>query len=221
MGIVMVLIVAALVSPTLDVESSINETKRIYTVVIDAGHGGIDCGKVGLNDALEKDINLQMALQLKGYLEASDVNVILTRDGDYGHYSETDSNKKKADMAARNAIVAESHADVLISIHQNSYHLESVTGPQVFYYTSSSEGKVLAQIIQKQFTGVVGEDNNRIAKANNSYYLLRNINCTSVIVECGFLSNYEEAVKLSNTEYQKQMTWAIHNGIMIYLNTLD
>lgn len=188
-------------------------------VVIDAGHGGNDPGKVGVDGSLEKDINLQIANRLKAYLEASDVEVVLTRDNDTGLYSEKDSRKKMADMKKRCEIMEESKPALVVSIHQNSYHQEGVSGAQVFYYKSSEKGKKLAELIQKRFDYVMGEDNRRVAKANGNYYLLLHVKAPIVIVECGFLSNWKEAAKLVSDEYQDKVAWTIHMGIMEYLNS--
>lgn len=102
--------------------------KETPVVVVDAGHGGTDPGKVGVDGSLEKDINLAVAERLKTYLEQDDVKVIMTRETDTGLYSETDSRKKMADMKKRCEIIEESGADLVVSIHQNSYHEESVSG---------------------------------------------------------------------------------------------
>ena len=119
------------------------EKNKGYVVVIDPGHGGKDPGKVGVTGVLEKEINLQIAKKLKLLLEAEDVTVVLTRDSDAGLYQESDRNKKVADMRARCALITEVQPDVVISIHQNSYHEESVKGAQCFYHTSSKEAKEL------------------------------------------------------------------------------
>lgn len=187
-------------------------------VVIDSGHGGNDPGKVGINGALEKDINLQIALRLKKYLEASDVRVVMTRDSDIGLYSSQDSNKKMADMQARCRLINETGPALVVSIHQNSYHEESVHGGQVFYYKGSSNGKYLAETLQKRFDFVLGQDNRRLAKANNTYYLLLHVKQPIVIVECGFLSNAREADLLITEAYQDRLAWTLHMGIMNYLN---
>ena len=188
-------------------------------VVIDVGQGGSDPGKIGVDGSLEKDINLQIALQIREYLEQSDVTVVMTREGDIGLYSEGDGSKKMSDMRRRCEIVEENDAELVVSIHQNSYHEEYVSGGQVFYYTDSGEGKRLAEILQKRFTYVLGTDNRRLAKPNGSYYLLRNVKCPIVIVECGFLSNWREAALLQQEDYQDRMAWTIHMGVMEYLNT--
>lgn len=188
-------------------------------VVIDSGHGGNDPGKIGVDGSLEKDINLQIAKKLKAYLEASDVKVVMTREDDRGLYQESDRNKKMADMKNRCALITETAPDLIVSIHQNSYHEESVYGGQVFYYKSSEKGKRLAELIQKRFDYVLGEKNRRLAKPNGNYYLLLHAKEPIVIVECGFLSNWNEAAALKTDEYQERMAWTIHMGIMEYLNT--
>ena len=192
--------------------------KETPVVVVDAGHGGTDPGKVGVDGSLEKDINLAVAERLKTYLEQDDVKVIMTREADTGLYSETDSRKKMADMKKRCEIIEESGADLVVSIHQNSYHEESVSGGQVFYYRDSSKGKALAEILQDRFDYVLGDQNRRLPKANGNYYLLLHVKCPIVIVECGFLSNRKEAALLNSGEYQDKLAYTIHMGIMEYLN---
>ena len=192
--------------------------KETPVVVVDAGHGGTDPGKVGVDGSLEKDINLAVAERLKTYLEQDDVKVIMTREADTGLYSETDSRKKMADMKKRCEIIEESGADLVVSIHQNSYHEEPVSGGQVFYYRDSSKGKALAEILQDRFDYVLGDQNRRLPKANGNYYLLLHVKCPIVIVECGFLSNRKEAALLNSGEYQDKLAYTIHMGIMEYLN---
>lgn len=187
-------------------------------VVIDVGHGGNDPGKVGVDGTLEKDINLQIASRLKTYLEASDVTVVMTREDDNGLYSESDSKKKMADMKKRCEIIEDTKPDIVVSIHQNSYHQEAISGAQVFYYKGSEKGKKLAEGIQKRFDYVLGDQNKRLAKANDNYYLLLHVKCPIVIVECGFLSNWKEAALLNEKEYQDKIAWTVHVGVMEYLN---
>ena len=187
-------------------------------VVIDAGHGGADPGKVSVDGSLEKDINLQIALKLRKFLQMQDVDVILTRDSDMGLYDENASNKKVQDMKNRVAVIEENQPVLTVSIHQNSYHEEYVHGAQVFYYANSEKSKELAERIQQVMALQLDEDNARKAKANESYYLLKKTSSPIVIVECGFLSNYEEAQKLSDELYQEKVAWAIHLAIMQWLN---
>lgn len=187
-------------------------------VVIDAGHGGADPGKVGVDGSLEKDLNLQIAKKLAQFLTAADVDVVLTRESDVGLYDENVSNKKVQDMKNRVQIIEEKEPALTVSIHQNSYHEEYVHGAQVFYYKGSEESKELAERIQQELAAQIDPDNARQAKANDSYYLLKKTSSPIVIVECGFLSNYEEAQKLSSEHYQEKTAWAIHMAVMAYLS---
>lgn len=195
-----------------------NRKMAKYCVVVDAGHGGSDPGKVGINQALEKDVNLQIAEKLKAFLEAEDIRVVMTRETDGGLYDENVSNKKVQDMKHRIAIIEEADPVLVVSIHQNSYQQESVKGAQVFYYAASERSRMLASMIQKEFQ-VLQPDNRRLEKGNDSYYLLKKTAKPIVIAECGFLSNAEEAEKLVTQEYQERVAWRIHMGIMKYIGT--
>lgn len=197
---------------------AVETSKEKPCVVIDAGHGGKDPGKVSVDGSLEKDINLQIALKLQNFLEQQDVDVILTRESDMGLYDENASNKKVQDMKNRVALIEENRPDLVVSIHQNSYHEEYVHGAQVFYYANSEKSKELAERIQQVMVLELDKDNARQAKANDSYYLLKKTSTPIVIVECGFLSNYEEAQKLSSDLYQEKVAWAIHLAVMQWLN---
>jgi len=190
-------------------------------VVIDAGHGGFDPGKVGINGTLEKDVNLQIALKLKEFLEANDIRVIMVREDDTGLYDENSSNKKVQDMKNRITLIDEADPILTVSIHQNSYTEEYVHGAQVFYYKTSVEGLALAESIQNRMIMTLDPENTRQVKANDSYYLLRKTGTPIVIVECGFLSNQAEAEKLSTPLYQERVAWAVHIGILQYLNAKE
>ena len=195
------------------------DTKQGRTcIVIDAGQGGIDPGKVGVNGAEEKVLNLQIALRLKKLLEAEEIEVVLTRTDDNGLYRENASNKKVEDMRRRCEIIAEAMPVFTVSIHQNSYPEEYVKGAQTFYYGKSAEGKVLAEYIQASMVERLDPENHRTAKANESYYLLKRTQSPTVIVECGFLSNSREAELMTDAEYQEKAAWAIHMGIQQYLS---
>ena len=191
-----------------------------YVVVVDAGHGGFDPGKVGINGAEEKDINLAIAEKLAEYLRAGDVKVVMTREDGEGLYDPDSDNKKVQDMKRRVEIMESARPDLTVSIHQNSYPEEYVHGAQVFFHRDSEEGKALADLIQKQFVAQVDPENNRQIKANDSYYLLKKSTTPTIIVECGFLSNYAEAEKLKTEAYQEKVAFHITMGILKYLNQL-
>lgn len=191
-----------------------------FCIVIDAGHGGADPGKVGANDILEKDINLSIALQLAEKLENAGISIVMTRDSDTD-LSNGATNFKSADMRNRCALITEANPIFTISIHQNSYPSENVTGAQVFYFTESKEGKELATTLQNSLISNVDPTNKRQPKANDSYYLLKKTPTPTVIVECGFLTSPAEASLLITTEYQDKLVNAIYLGIMEHLEAND
>lgn len=191
--------------------------KQKECIVVDVGHGGFDSGKIGVNGELEKDINLQIALKLKETLEAKGIPVIMTREDDQGLYGESASNKKAQDLQRRCDLINDKKPLMTVSIHQNSYTSPEIKGAQVFYYTTSTESQKLAETIQKALIEQVDPENHREAKANDSYYMLRKTASAIVIVECGFLSNPEEAAKLSDEGYQQKIADAICLGVFRYL----
>lgn len=206
--------------------SSIDEnTRRAFggkndgiTIVVDAGHGGIDPGKVGVNKALEKDINLAIALKLERNLLEHGINVVMTRRDDSGLYRATDTNKKVVDMKNRLAIIEEAKPALAVSIHQNSYPDASVSGVQVFYYRDSVKGKEAADIMQRQLIRTLKPAKERAAKDNNSYYLLKKTSAPIMIVECAFMSNPTEAELLVQDDFQEKVAWAVYMGIMQVVN---
>ena len=123
-------------------------------IVIDAGHGGVDPGKVGENGALEKDINLSIAGKLRARLEQNGFRVVMTRETADGLYSENSRNKKREDMEARVGLIFETDPDFVVSIHQNSFPDATCKGAQVFYYKDSEESKKLAEVLQRVFPEV-------------------------------------------------------------------
>ncbi|WP_317855468.1 N-acetylmuramoyl-L-alanine amidase [Chakrabartyella piscis] len=180
-------------------------------IVLDAGHGGFDPGKVGTLGEDEKHINLAIMTKTQQYLEQGGAIVYVTRLTD-----EALGSTKQEDMKERQRIANETEGDLLVSIHQNAFPSTSVKGAQVFYHGESTEGKQLAECVQEQLRLVVDADNTRQAKANSDYYVLRTTNIPAVIVECGFLSNPEEEQNLNNETYQSQVAWAIYKGIVEY-----
>lgn len=210
------LLSAVLIGKTMSVVVSsgqVENARMRKSVVIDAGHGGSDPGKIGVNKSLEKDINLQIALQVKEKLEKNKIKVVMTRvDGE--SLSSTDAaNHKADDMKKRVKIINESDASIAVSIHQNSYPAEEVKGAQVFYYTHSEEGKKMAEIMQENFR-LANPSNKRQAKENSTYYMIKKTKIPTIIVECGFLSNWEEAELLNSPEYQDKMAQLICDGIV-------
>lgn len=203
---------------------SVNQTERGAQkaagplILVDAGHGGSDPGMIGVGGLEEKGINLSISLLLRDTLEKSGYSVIMTREEDKGLYDSSAANKKAQDMQRRIAMIREHMPVLSVSIHQNSYHAAGVHGPQVFYYESSVEGKKLAEAVQSSLNDLLEVDRPRKVKGNTSYYLLKRSSGTLVIVECGFLTNPEEAQKLQTKEYQEKVAAAVSEGIRTYLN---
>ena len=181
------------------------------TIVLDAGHGGWDPGRKGTGGADEKELNLAVAEKLAEYLAQGGAEVILTRESD-----DALGSKKQADMAERRKIANESGADLLVSIHQNAFPSAKAKGAQVFYHKSSADGKRLAECVQESLRSRVDGSNQRQAKENKDYYILRTTEIPAVIVECGFLSNAEEERLLNDGGYQEKLAWAIYCGILDY-----
>lgn len=204
-----------------NVENTEDVSQSQICVVIDAGHGGDDPGKIGINQLLEKDVNLSIALKVRQYLEAQGIRVVMTREDENGLYDSGAPNKKVQDMKRRVALIEETAPTITVSIHQNSYPEEYVHGAQVFYYDGSRDGQLLAQLLQEQLVQKLDPENHRQIKANDSYYLLKKTDVPIVIVECGFLSNQAEAKLLGQEEYQDRVAWAIHMGILQYLGETD
>ena len=163
-----------------------------------------------MNNALEKDINLQIAQKVKIHLEKNGLQVIMTREDDVME------DTKLEDMKKRVALINEIRPAITVSIHQNSYSDSGIKGAQVFYYTNSDISKNAAEIMQQELKKVNAE-NTRQIKANSDFYMLKKTEVPTIIVECGFLSNPGEAEKLVSEEYQEQMAQAICSGIMTWL----
>lgn len=200
-------------------KSGKNAALQGKTVVIDPGHGGSDPGKVGVSGKLEKDLNLQIAFQLRDTLSAQGCEVILTREEDR-HLGEGEKFRKTADLNARCSVIteaAEKNPDaVMISIHQNSFESPKVKGAQCFYYHNSEKGRALAEAVQQQLNAKINVERAKKTKSNQNYYMLINSDCPGIIIECGFLSNPKEEADLSDETYQKRMAETIAEGIKAY-----
>lgn len=186
-------------------------------IVIDAGHGANDPGKVGINGVLEKDVNLAIVQKLAPLFENKGYRVILTRDSDDILADPNSHNKKREDMKNRSALIEQSNPLLTISIHQNSFPDPSVGGPQVFFYKTSEESRQLASLVQDHLDDTLCVSSSRGIKSNVSYYLLKKTPTPTIIVECGFLSNPAEAELLSDELYQEKLVRAIYLGAMEFL----
>ena len=177
-------------------------------IVVDPGHGGIDGGAESGGGICEKDINLKIAMKVKEKAEAEGWDVLMTRDEDEGLYSEDKGSirsKKTEDLRKRQEIINSSGADAAVSIHLNSYPSQQVKGAQTFYSSKSEEGKVIAELIQQRIRAELDESNDRTPLPKDDILIMKNNTSPLVLVECGFLSNKEEVVKLRKDAYQDKL----------------
>lgn len=190
------------------------------TIVLDPGHGGEDGGATSKVGALEKDINLSIALKLRQMLTVSGFPVIMTREEDISIHdkgADTIREQKVSDLHNRIHIINSDPNHILLSIHQNNFPKGQYSGAQMFYSVNDPQSKEIAGYIKKAFVGLLQPDNTReIKPAGKNIYLLSNAKVPAVIVECGFLSNETEAQKLSKDEYQSQVAFTIYCGFLEY-----
>ena len=188
-------------------------------VVVDPGHGGEDGGAVSLTGRRESEINLEIGLRVRDLLGFLGFPVVMTRQTDMSIHSPdavTLSERKVSDLKNRVKLVGEQGSAVLLSIHQNIYSEGKYRGAQVFYGPSRGS-RTLAEGLQGLFTTQLDPNNHRQAKEIQSIYLLNNIRCPGVLIECGFLSNPEEEALLQQNEYQKKLSAVICAGLWQYL----
>ncbi len=196
------------------------------TIIVDAGHGGEDPGKVSTySDAKEKDLNLAIAKLLAQQLGAAGYQVIMTREEDKLVYKEGTTkiyDKRKQDLTKRKEIMDNGGADIVVSIHMNDFSQSQYYGAQVFYPPDSEESQSLAVNVQQALRENVDPSNKREALLKSvPIVILRNLKTPTIIVECGFLSNKQEEENLRNEEYQLKIAKAIKNGIDSYFSSKD
>ncbi len=188
------------------------------TVVVDAGHGGMDGGCVSVNGVAEKGINLAIAESERDLLTVMGFEPVLTRDRDISIYDqgvEGLGEQKKSDMKNRLAIINEAENGIALSIHQNQFTDSKYSGAQMFYSRRNHSGEMLAAAMQKQFVSLLQPDNERETKpVDDELYLLDQTDTPAVMIECGFLSNPEEAALLESSDYQKKVAFTVLTGVI-------
>ncbi len=193
--------------------------------IIDAGHGGMDGGAVGVDGTVEKDINLSTALKLRTMMNALGFKTETTRTEDIMTCDDglsTLREKKVSDIRNRLKLLETTEKSVLISIHQNSYPSSTSKGSQVFYSGGNEQSSVLAESIQNSIVSMIQTDNHRkIKKAGTSIYLLYHATKPAVMVECGFMTNPSECEKLKDEGYQNELSFGIICGVFEYLKNLE
>lgn len=202
-------------------KETMNNTKPMsnMVVVIDPGHGGWDPGTSGKSGTIEADLNLSIALKLRKFIELSGGTAIMIREDGGGLYTDIKNRtetKKTEDMKNRRAIINNSGADLLISIHLNSFPQSQYYGAQTFYKRGDESSKKLAQLIQSELITIIDRGNRREIKNRDDVYVLNNNTIPGALVECGFLSNAEEERLLKDAKYQQKLAWSIYCGIMKY-----
>ena len=195
--------------------------EAVATVIVDAGHGGEDGGAVSADGVLESKLNLEIALRLDAILRFSGVETKLVRREDVSVYTPgavTLRQKKVSDLQNRTAMVNCTEHAVLLSIHQNSLpSAPSVHGAQAFW-NHADGAEVLGGTIQDRLNLAVNAGNEKASrKIPDSIYLMKKITAPGVIVECGFLSNREEAHRLGEKNCQTRLAAAIAAGCRTYL----
>lgn len=192
-------------------------------IVLDAGHGGMDGGATGAHGELEKDINLNIVLQLKSLLELQGFEVITTREEDVSIHDkkfQKVAEQKVSDIKNRLKIIEENKDGITVSIHQNKFTQEKYSGAQIFYGNQNPLSKQLAQVVQDSFVKRLQPDNTReIKEGTGSVYLLKQASVPIVMAECGFLSNEAEAVLLASEEYQRKVAFTVFAAIVEFYQT--
>lgn len=187
-------------------------------VVLDAGHGGIDGGVSGVNTGgKESDLNLSVVKKLEKCFIDAGISVVLTRSSEAGLYGLATKNLKKKDMQKRSEIINKAEPDLVISVHMNKYSTSSRRGAQVFYKESSENSKILADCIQQSFNSME-QSVRECSSLTGDYYILNCSPYTSVIAECGFLSNPNDEALLITEEYQQEIAYAIFKGAIEYFS---
>ena len=200
---------------------SIASSETLPTIVIDAGHGGMDGGAVGINNKeLEKDINLSIAKTLDEMLRASGYNTVMVRTEDISiHDSQYTSVRRQKTSDIRNRLkLAEDTPNALyLGIHLNHFQQSKYHGAQMFYSKNNPESAILATLLREQFRALLQPENERETKlAGDNLYILSHATCPAVLVECGFLSNPEECAMLADEEYQRKVAFTIYTAILKY-----
>ena len=186
-----------------------------YTIVIDAGHGGRDGGSIGVSGSIEKELNLKYAKSLQKLLKKSNINIVMTRSSDDGLYDDSASNKKLSDMRKRREIINNTMPDLVVSIHMNSFPLDSCKGAKTFYQIGNETSFNVAKSIQNSLHYYIDNASKTIGAGD--YYILNCTKYTSVLIECGFISSPEEEKLLIDDKYCDEFCYSVYRGIMLAL----
>lgn len=210
-AVLSIVLCAVVVAATAATVIAATRTDNGITIVIDAGHGGADGGVVGVTTSVkESDVNLAIARQLKHFLKTKGYDVVMTRTTTDGLYGMTTKNKKLKDMQERKKIIENANADLVVSVHCNSYPRRDQKGAQVFYAPGSENGKAMADAMQNVLKSTLGTDRSAMS---GDYYILQCSATPSLLVECGFLSTPSDEKLLVSSSYQEKVAYAIFTGV--------
>ena len=217
----LIILITLIVSATIFYGTKQTSTPKVqYCVLIDAGHGGIDGGVVGYSGKTkESDLNLKYSMCLGEYFEGLNCKVVYTRSNENGLYSEFATNKKVDDMKKREQIIKDNKPDLVISIHQNGYVLPDQRGITAFYKINHNASRELANCIQNRFKEKL--EYARSEALEGDYYILNCSNTTSVLIECGFLTNPDDEILLTNIDYMNKVCHEIFSACVLYLLEAD
>ncbi|MBE6876646.1 MAG: cell wall hydrolase [Ruminococcus sp.] len=189
-------------------------------IILDAGHGGMDGGCTSANGDAEKNINLAILLDLRDLLRMSGYTVLATRDTDRSIHDdgiEGIANQKSSDMDNRLKLFNSVQDAICLSIHQNQFTDPKYSGAQMFYSESNSRNAELAQMLQNQFVAFLQPDNKReIKQCGKELFLCYYSKNPTVMAECGFLSNPEEASLLITEDYQQKVAFTLYSALIQY-----
>ena len=195
-----------------------------YTLILDAGHGGLDGGAVAADGTRESELNLAIALRAEALARLAGIPVIMTRTGedlDYPEENLTVRQKKVWDQNRRLSLIEDQERGVLISVHQNTYPDSRPSGTEVLY-AKTSGSKELAEGLHGELIRCLNPENRRVAMPiSDSIYLMKKARCTAVLVECGFLSNAAEAERLKTADYQKKLAVVLIGSYLNYISSIQ
>ncbi len=216
--ITILLVVTILGSQSVTVISRNTPVTPVHTVIIDAGHGGVDGGATSCTGILESRFNLEIALRLEDLLHLLGLRTKMIRTTDCSIYTRGDSiaAKKVSDLKERVRIVNETEGAILVSLHQNYFSDSKYYGAQTFY-TDTPGSQALAEALQRRFISTLNPESKRSAKKASGIYLMEHIEPCGVLIECGFLSNPAEEARLRDGEYQKKLCCVIGSVLSTFL----
>ena len=212
----------------LSIYFKINMTEEVFknneaaelTVIIDAGHGGVDTGATGILGKYESELCLEVSNKLAHILSMSNVNVVMTRTDDRLLQSKNSSlSRKQSDLQGRVEFTESYTNPIFVSIHMNTYPLESCTGSQIFYSPNSEDSEDLAAVIKESLGELSSGKQRENKKSGSNIYVLNHLKCPAVLIECGFITNKEEATLLNDEKYQRKLAVLIANGISNFIDS--